>query len=119
MVWRPERSIIVVMPILHAVSYRSLVTPPESPPITRLYGLTRAVLTSIPCESSPYFAELERMVRVTAAGLRDGGSRPEEMVIALKRATRRGSLPQRSRSPEDDLHYRMILWSVLEFFRCG
>jgi hypothetical protein len=86
-------------------------------PITQLRGLMRAVLASQPCESSPLFAELQRAVRAAAAEHRDRGCLPEEMIVALKGATRRGVL-RPVRSPEDDLHYRMIHWSVLEFFRC-
>jgi hypothetical protein len=104
------------MLIQHASSYRSVSAPAE-PPITGLHGLMRAVLSCKPCDSSPHFSELQRMVRATAAELRDQGCRPEEMIVALKRATRRGVL-RPTRSPEDDLHYRMILWSVLEYFRC-
>jgi hypothetical protein len=77
----------------------------------------RAVLTCEPCDCSPLFPELQRMVRATAADHRDRGCLPEEMIVALKGATKRGVL-RPTRSPEDELHYRMILWSVLEFFRC-
>jgi hypothetical protein len=104
------------MPALHVLSHRAEAAPPESP-ITLVYELMSAVLRSKPCESSPYFGELQCVVRAAAASLRDQGYRPEEMVVALKRASRRGVM-RRVRSPEDDLHYRMILWSVLEYFHC-
>ena len=88
----------------------------EAQPITRLRALMRNVLSCEPWECSPLAGELQRTVRATAADLRDRGSKPEQMVIALKRATARGALRATTR-PEDDLHYRMILWSVREYFR--
>jgi len=104
------------MTTLHCMPYPT-VTAPAQPPITALYETMYAVLSSTPFESSPRFGELQRMVRATAAACRDNGYLPEEMILALKGATRRGALrPLRSR--EDDLHYRMTLWSVLEYFRC-
>jgi len=104
------------MPALHALSHR-VEAAPQAPPITLVYGLMCAVLNSKSWESSPYFGELQCAVRAAAASLRDQGYRPEEMVVALKRASRRGVM-RRVRSPEDELHYRMILWSVLEYFHC-
>lgn len=103
------------MPTLHAPTYSSAMTATDSP-ITRLRSLMRVVLATEPCESSPLFAELERMVRASAAERREHGDKPEQMVIALKRATARGAL-RASTTREDDLHYRMILWSVREYFR--
>jgi len=104
------------MPTLHALSRRPLAASPE-PPIARLHQLMCAVLSSTPRESSTDLAELQRMVRAIAAGFRDQGCRPEEMIIALKVATRRYVIRPIA-SPEDELHYRMILWSVLEYFHC-
>lgn len=63
------------------------------------------------------FKDFERAVRAIAADLRDHGTSPEQMVIALKQATSRGML-RATATREDDLHYRMILWGVLEYFRC-
>lgn len=105
------------MPALHVSSHRVAATTTTEPPITLVYELMCAVLRSKPCESSPHFGELQCVVRAAAAALRDQGYRPEEMIVALKRASRRGVM-RRVRSPEDDLHYRMILWSVLEYFQC-
>jgi len=104
------------MTTLHYMPYAP-VTARAEPPITALYETMYAVLRSTPWESSPYFGELQRMVRATAAAFRDSGCPPEEMILALKCATRRGVIrPLRSR--EDDLHYTMTLWSVLEYFQC-
>ena len=85
--------------------------------IARLRPLMRIVLASEPCERSPMFKEFERAVRTSAATLRDQGMKPEQMVIVLKQATSRGVL-RVTATREDDLHYRMILWSVCEYFRC-
>lgn len=63
------------------------------------------------------FKEFEQAVRASAADLRDRGLAPEHMVIALKQATSRGAL-RATATREDDLHYRMILWSVREYFHC-
>jgi hypothetical protein len=104
------------MQILSAHAHRVLAAPVDAP-ITRLAPLMRCVLECEPCERSPLFGEFQRTVRTTAAELRDCGSLPEQMVIALKRATFRGAL-RATTSREDDLHYRMILWGVLEYFRC-
>ena len=104
------------MTTLHFMPYQP-VTAVAEPPLAALYETMYAVLRSTPFESSPHFGELQRMVRTTAAALRDKGYLPEEMILALKGATRRGALrPLRSR--EDDLHYKMTLWSVREYFRC-
>lgn len=104
------------MTTVHFSPYPS-VTAAAEPPIAALYETMHAVLGSPAWESSPHFGELQRMVRATAAAFRDRGYRPEEVILALKCATRRGALrPLRSR--EDDLHYQMTLWSVLEYFRC-
>ena len=105
------------MPTLHALPHR-MMTALAEPPIARLYALKCAVLSSKPCESSPHFGELQCVVRATAATLRDQGCRPEEMIVALKDASGRGVTRRPLTSPEDDLHYRMILWSVLEYFHC-
>lgn len=108
------------MPSLHAPLFpappSSAVTLAEAP-VTRLRSLMRGVLACEPWECSPLAGELQRAVRATAAELRDRGSKPEQMVIALKRATARGAL-RATTTREDDLHYRMILWSVREYFRC-
>jgi hypothetical protein len=107
------------MPTLHAPLFpappSSAVTLAEAP-VTRLRNLMRGVLACEPWECSPLAGELQRTVRATAAELRDRGSRPEQMVITLKRATARGAL-RATTTREDDLHYRMILWSVRESFR--
>jgi hypothetical protein len=84
---------------------------------TRLYLLMRCVLAVEPCDASPLFGELQRTVRAVAADCRDSGVAPERMIIALKSATARGAL-RATRTPADDLHYRMILWSVREYYRC-
>ena len=83
----------------------------------RLHTLMRVVLASEPCDRSPMFSEFKQAVRATAADFRDHGRKPEDMVIALKRATERGTL-RCATTQEDDLHYRMILWGVREYFRC-
>ena len=87
------------------------------PPIMRIRNLMKGVLACEPWECSPLAGELQRTVRASAAELRDLGNKPEQMVIALKRATSRGAL-RGSTTREDDLHYRIILWSVREYFRC-
>ena len=107
----------VRMPTLHAPQTSQAFTAMDTPPLARLHFLMRKVLCTEPCERSPMFTEFERAVRAAAADLRDGGSKPEHMVIALKRATERGVL-RRATTREDDLHYRMILWGVREYFRC-
>lgn len=84
---------------------------------TRLYLLMRCVLAVEPCDTSPLFGELQRTVRAVAANCRDNGVPPEAMIITLKNATARGAL-RATRTPADDLHYRMILWSVREYYRC-
>lgn len=104
------------MPTLHARTFLPAVTV-EEPPIMRIRYLMRGVLACEPWECSPLAGELQRTVRATAAELRDLGNKPEQMVIALKRATSRGAL-RAATTREDDLHYRMILWSVREYFRC-
>jgi hypothetical protein len=85
-------------------------------PLTRVGPLMRCVLESEPWYASPLAPELERTVRASAAQLRDLGQAPEQMVVALKRATARGSRPGFTWN-EEHLHYRMILWSVREYFR--
>lgn len=90
---------------------------PMDSPLMRLQSLMRCVLETEPCESSPVFGEFQQAVRTSAAELRDCGCRPEQMVIALKRATARGAL-RAATTRADDLHYRMILWGVREYFRC-
>ena len=105
-----------LMPTLQAPTYQTVVAATDAP-LSRLRTLKRIVLATEPYECSPSYGELQRAVRASAAELRECGSRPEEMVIALKLATSRGALrPATTR--EDDLHYRMILWGVLEYFRC-
>src|SRR5690242_8767795 len=105
------------MPTLQASLHR-VVLPPIDAPITRLHSLMRAVLATEPCERSPMFKEFQRTVRATAAELRDRGNKPEQMVIALKQATARGAVLRATTTREDDLHYRMILWGVREYFHC-
>lgn len=105
------------MPTLQAPIHRVAMTTIDAP-ITRLHSLMRTVLTCEPCERSPMFKEFQRMVRATAAELRDRGNKPEQMVIALKQATARGAALRATTTREDDLHYRMILWGVREYFHC-
>jgi hypothetical protein len=100
--------------LLQQRTYEPAVVP--AAPITRLRPLMQRVLATEPCEASPHFSELQRAVRATAADLRECGNKPEQMVIALKLATARGAL-RATTTREDDLHYRMILWSVREYFR--
>lgn len=104
------------MQTLSAPSRNAFVVPVDAP-LARLESLMRCVLETEPCESSPVFGEFQRAVRTSAAELRDRGCMPEQMVIALKRATCRGAL-RATTTRADDLHYRMILWGILEYFRC-
>lgn len=85
-------------------------------PLSRLGALRRRVLECDPWFRSPLAGELERVVRSLAAEFRDRGQRPEQMVVALKRAAERGARPGVSAN-EEELHYRLILWSVREYFR--
>lgn len=111
-----DGGVLCGMPTLHAPTFPSAQIVAEAP-ITRIRSLMRGVLACEPWECSPLAGELQRTVRATAAELRDCGTKPEQMVIALKRATSRGAL-RATTTREDDLHYRMILWSVREYFRC-
>ena len=104
------------MPTLYVRTYQPAVAAPEAP-ISRLSALMRVVLATEPWERSPLCDELQRTVRASAAELRDHGHSPEQMVITLKRATSRGAL-RATTTREDDLHSRMILWGVREYFRC-
>jgi hypothetical protein len=100
--------------LLHAPIYQPAVSVDATS--TRLRSLMRSVLATEPYESSPDLSELQRAVRATAAASRERGDKPEQMVIFLKRATARGAL-RAATTREDDLHYRMILWSVREYFQ--
>lgn len=100
--------------LLHTPTYQAAVSADASS--ARLRSLIRNVLATEPYESSPLLSELQRAVRATAAEARERGDRPEQMVIFLKRATCRGAL-RAATTREDDLHYRMILWSVREYFQ--
>ncbi|MFL5579287.1 MAG: hypothetical protein ACJ8AO_02855 [Gemmatimonadaceae bacterium] len=90
--------------------------PVDPTQLARVGALRRQVLESDPWCASPLAWELERVVRAAAAEFRDRGQRPEQMVVALKRAAERGARPGVSEN-EEELHYRMILWSVREYFR--
>src|SRR5436305_14769300 len=105
----PSRCSFGLMTTSQAPAFRSALDSRDSS-IARLRPLMRIVLASEPCERSPMFKEFECAVRACAATLRDRGVKPEHMVIALKQATSRGLL-RVTATREDDLHYRMILWS--------
>jgi hypothetical protein len=83
----------------------------------RLRNLVESVLETDPWECSPFAAELQRAVRGITAAMRDRGSTPEEVIIAIKRATARSAWRPIT-TAADALHYRMTLWSVREFFGC-
>lgn len=83
----------------------------------QLIQLVECVLATEPWECSPFAAELQRSIRAIAAGMRDCGSTPEQVIIAIKRATARSAW-RPTTTAADALHYRMTLWSVREFFRC-
>lgn len=82
-----------------------------------LRPLIERVLMSEPWDCSPLATELQQIVRGLAAEMRDCGYTPEHMIIALKRAIARGA-SRPSTKASDQLHYRMTLWGVREFFRC-
>lgn len=100
--------------LLHPPVYQPVVSADATS--ARLRSLIRTVLATEPYESSPHLSELQRAVRATATASRDRGDKPEQMVIFLKRATARGAL-RAATTREDDLHYRMIRWSVRAYFR--
>jgi hypothetical protein len=83
----------------------------------RLRWLMARVLAAEPWQSSPFAEELQQTVRAMSAEMREHGGTPEQVIIALKRATLHGG-PRPITTAADALHYRMTLWSVLEFFRC-
>jgi hypothetical protein len=83
----------------------------------RLGYLVESVLASEPWECSPFAGELQRAVRAITVEMRERGSTPEQVIIVLKRATARGAWRPVT-AAADALHYRIILWSVREFFRC-
>jgi hypothetical protein len=93
------------------------VSPGASRRPAQLLQLVERVLATEPWECSPFAAELQRSVRAIAAGMRDCGSTPEQVIIAIKRATARSAWKPIT-TAADALHYRMTLWSVCEFFRC-
>jgi hypothetical protein len=102
------------MQILRLLERRRGVVAPRGS-LTCLAPLAQRVLESAPWYASPHIDELEQAVRATAADLRDRGSLPEHVVIALKHATARG-IRRRFTEDEDELHYRIVLWSVREYF---
>jgi hypothetical protein len=83
----------------------------------RLRQLVECVLASEPWECSPFAGELQRAIRGISAEMRERGSTPEQVIIAIKRATARSAWRPIT-TAADALHYRMTLWSVREFFRC-
>jgi hypothetical protein len=103
----------------------TLLSTPAAPiiapvPVARpmqLRELVEVVLASEPWQCSPFAGDLQRAVRAIAADMRDSGSTPEQVIIALKRATARSAWRPIT-TATDTLHYRMTLWSVREFFRC-
>ena len=104
------------MTTMHRETTRRLPKSGEAAPLMEVGPLMRRVLEQEPWYVSPLAAELERVVRASAAGLRESGYAPERMVVALKHATYHG-MRCRVSPNEDSLHYRMILWSVREYFR--
>jgi hypothetical protein len=97
-----------------------LATPGLSPgggrPV-RLPHLVECVLASEPWECSPFTIELQQAVRAISVEMRERGSTPEQVIIALKCATARSAWRPIT-TAADALHYRMTLWAVREFFRC-
>lgn len=83
----------------------------------RLPHLVECVLASDPWECSPFAIELQRAVRAISVEMRERGSTPEQVIIAIKRATARSAWRPIT-TAADALHYRMTLWAVREFFRC-
>ena len=82
-----------------------------------LRWLVERVLATVPWQRSPYAADLQRAVRLLAADMRERGTTPEQMIIALKRAKAQSAW--RPITTEfHALHYQMTLWGVCEFFRC-
>jgi hypothetical protein len=109
---------LTAMLSLRSMPAMSVTVPPDaSRRPGQLRQLVECVLATEPWECSPFAAELQRSVRALAAGMRDCGSRPEQVIIALKRATARSAWRPIT-TAADALHYRMTLWSVREFFRC-
>jgi hypothetical protein len=88
----------------------------DAEPQLCLRGMVEDVLAHQPWQSAPGLDALRCSVESMAAMLRDRGYRPEQMVIALKRAVGRRPL-QPVTGAADELHYRMIAWSVREYFR--
>ena len=83
----------------------------------RMRHLVECVLATAPWERSPFADDLQRAIRAIAAEMRECGSTPEQVIIAIKRATARSAWRPIT-TAADALHYRMTLWSVREFFRC-
>lgn len=105
------------------VQNRSSATDPR-PPVRRelvttsLMTLVDRVLSTEPWERSPHVDALQRVVRTVAADMRDRGELPERMIVAIKTATATGR-QLRHWTEAGRLHYRIVHWSVCEYFRCA